>query len=317
MKNLVFILALVAAGCALKNENAELEGQQKKPFQFTFAPENLTLKRGSTQYVIIDSFELDPGTYDIDTTVKAKGVVEYPALYPEYTETPCEHGGYSTKLIERRKAATNGIVVVPFLNGKEVINEHKTTTMNDKVQVAVYAEYGPLTDFSDHGRLPSEFLKTPLTSWVCTPMCARIRTTPLREMKRAPQEGFAFSCNYFEGKGTGPNGHPAAERTNDFGFSAGVLTVKELRGRYLELYQGCDQVLSNEDLRELYERSARGPCLDNQKLILPQVYFVGHKVEFKTPRYSIENFSDMVRSTGTTQKAALTDRVAHPLSDWR
>jgi hypothetical protein len=80
---------------------------------------------------------------------------------------------------------------------------------------------------------------------------------------------------------------------------------------------GCDAVRDNDDLRSYYQQSQTDKCLDNTpKVFLREWYFVEQKINFKSPIYSILNFSEYLKSKAEDQTPEIVDRPLHPFVDW-
>jgi hypothetical protein len=323
MKFFVFILALAATGCALSNGDQKSEGL-KKAVHFPFEPQEYVIRDDNTQFVLIDVFRLEGGAFTIGKSVSVQGQVEYFGLYPKYTETPCQGKGYTEEFEERSKVATNRLKLRFFRNGEEILLDQKITAPSEKVDVAVYAEYAPLAEFTDHGVLPVEYIRHNLTSGSCKLMCPAIALmpsfTPIGPKKSLHQGG----CNYWISQGQVGNTFPGV-LTDQIDFRPDLLAAGPLRDQYIGNYERCGVVRSNEDLAYLYERAAVDACNHQNVPILPggkeprvlitEIRMIGHKVAFSKPKYSVLNFSKIVQGIETEGNEGLKRRPVYSRSE--
>ncbi len=316
-ESIVSIAILVSVyGCAFK-PNSEQAKNVEKPLtkkHIGFVPENLKISEGSTNYVLIDVMELPRSDYQLDLSKAAKGAIEYQYSYPSFTDSQCAGLGYNVAYEGRRKTITTAVKVVVYVNQKAVTKSNLVVSNIETVQIAVYGEYGPVSDYVDSGNLPNEFVKTFQPSNKCHYMCPTARVTPVRPLIFVPGK---INCLFWIW-GQDADHKPTSQQTSDFLFDPRQFEVA-VNGRdyYLNEYAACDAVRSNSDLEQYYRAATDGSCAyGSTKQMMREWYYVEQKIPYKAPVYTISNFTEIIKPTSTTQVDSIADRAVHLLKDW-
>jgi hypothetical protein len=307
------ILALLS-GCAFKGGNDQSSNTVSTGSKrYTgFIPQDLKVSDAGKAFTLIDVLELAPSDYNIDTTKLAKGQVEYPFDYPIFTDNQCQGLGYNISYEGRRRAVTSNFKLVLYVNKRPTAQDHLVASKTDSVQVAVYGEYAPLSDFVDAGNLPNEFVKTMQPSNKCHYMCPEARVTPTRPLIFVPGR---INCLFWIW-GADANQMPTSQQTDDFFFDPRQFEVAGNRENYIQQITACDAVRSNSDLESYYKAATDGGCAYNSiKTMMREWYFVEQKIPYKPPVYSISNFTEIVKDTANTQ-GNVVDRPVHLTKDW-
>ena len=318
MKRLTLALALLPFfGCGFKakptieSASTAVEAKSEIPIKTGFTPKDLKIIEGGKAYALLDVVTLPSGDYQLDNTVTVQGVVEFPYQYPSFSETPCTGLGYTVSYEARRKSATNSLKVIPYVNQNLVALDHMVVATTDALQLAVYGEYAPLSDYLDSGNLPNEFAKSFEPSNKCHQMCALAQVKPVRDVTFDPANGVA--CTPFWNT-SGGGYSPVFPGTVT--FNVAFFTDPRSREPLVAQLQKCGAVQTNDDLKNYYDQATSGPCQNSQKMMLKEWYFIEQKVPYATPVYSISNFSSIVKSTSETQSEELRDQSVHLSSDW-
>jgi hypothetical protein len=313
MKTITLILmgALWFGGCAFKEDSGIAGGSGYRRYS-GFVPKDTRMKEGATELVLIDVIDVPTGEYELDQSKAIKGRIEYPIEYPIFEDTWCTGLGYAVSYEPRRRGIGEKLKLVAFKNGQIIGAERSKVAPSDKIQIAVYTDRSPISEFSDSEILPTEFTKSLQPSNRCRYMCTQARVKPNRKLKIVPGQ---TNCNYYIWGYA--NNWPTATVTEDAHFIPYQLERSESRPYHIKNLIDCEAVKDNEDLRNYYDQTESKPCIDNTpKVFMRQWYFVEQKINFKPPIYSILNFSEYLKSKAEDQAPGILDRPIHPFVDW-
>ena len=220
----------------------------------------------------------------------------------------CKGLGYQVNYEERLQSAATRVYLIPFVNAHSREGDKFTINANDSVSVAVYTDYDSISDFLEKEQTPSEFIKSFQPNGECISACEYFFVKPVRSLKSS-------GCYFVE---TGQN--PATDRrvTDTASFQVRTFDIsKENRENSLKSYEDCGLVQNNDDLENYYKQINESQCPNGMpKLFARKWLYVEVKASYQPPKYKLENFSEIIKSTTSTKITEIEQRSVRPFSTW-
>jgi hypothetical protein len=299
---------------AVQALNAAIPAPSPTPKQ---PPTNLLISQDGKQYALIDYVNFTNDAYAIDQTIAVNGEMDFPYQDPSFTPHQCSGIGYDVTYTPKIKTMTQNLKLLFFKNGQRVYEDHSLIATQDSISVAIYAEYGPISEFYEEGLLPNEYTNSLQPSNNCHVMCTQARVTPLRPLINVPNMSM---CEYTI---WGYDGHnPTTTATTDFWFQPREFFDPNITNQqgYINLWSQCGAIQNNDDLKNAYAQAialASGTCTNNSgATMMDEYFFVEQKIQYQAPTYTITNFSNILKDTTNSQSAGRNGFPAHKRSDW-